>query len=141
MPTVSVVIPAYNSGPYLDGAVQSVIAQTFTDWECIVVDDGSTEDLSRVEKMDPRVRLIRQENRGTAAARNNAILHSVGEFIAFLDHDDRWMPGRLESMVGVIRADPLAGAAAQSQATMPCAEGCYYNEFMVGLIADGIHLV
>ncbi|MDA8376406.1 MAG: glycosyltransferase [Planctomycetia bacterium] len=111
MSIVSVIIPAYNSGRYLDEAVQSVIAQTFTDWECIVVDDGSTEDLSRVEKLDPRVRLIRQENRGTAAARNNAILHSVGELIAFLDHDDRWMPGRLERMVGVIRADPLVGAA------------------------------
>jgi glycosyltransferase involved in cell wall biosynthesis len=56
MPKVSVIIPAYNPGPFLDEAVRSAIAQTFTDWECIVVVDGSTEGLSRVERMDPRVR-------------------------------------------------------------------------------------
>lgn len=106
MPTVSVIIPAYNSGHYLDEAVQSVIAQTFNDWECIVVDDGSTEDLSRVEKMDPRVQLIRQPNRGTQAARNNAILNSTGEFIAFLDHDDIWLAEKLEKQVAIMRGNP-----------------------------------
>lgn len=109
MPTISVIIPAYNSGPYLDEAVRSVIAQTFPDWECIVVDDGSTEDLSRVEKMDPRVRLIRQPNRGVSAARNNGMLRSIGEYIAFLDHDDVWLPGKLEKHVSVFRADPTIG--------------------------------
>ena len=79
MPIVSVIIPAYNSGPYLDEAVQSVIAQTFTDWECIVIDDGSTEDLSRVEKMDPRVRLLRQANAGQAAARSRGLAVAGGE--------------------------------------------------------------
>jgi glycosyltransferase involved in cell wall biosynthesis len=103
MPKVSVIIPAYNSGPYLDEAVQSVIAQTFTDWECIVIDDGSTEDLTRVENMDPRVRLLRQPNRGTQAARNNGILHSTGEFIAFLDHDDLWLPSKLEKQIAAMR--------------------------------------
>ena len=109
MPIVSVIIPAYNSGPYLDEAVQSVIAQTFTDWECIVVDDGSTEDLSRVGEMDPRVHLTRQPNRGTAAARNNGIASSTGEFIAFLDHDDIWLPENLDAQVAVLSANPRAG--------------------------------
>ncbi len=104
VPLVSVIIPAYNSGRYLDEAVQSVITQTFTDWECIVVDDGSTEDLSRVEKLDPRVRLIRQRNSGTQAARNNGILSSGGEFIAFLDHDDFWLPTKLEKQMAALRA-------------------------------------
>lgn len=102
------IIPAYNSGHYLDEAVQCVIAQTFSDWECIVVDDGSTEDLSRVEKMDPRVRLIRQANGGTQAARNNAILNSTGELIAFLDHDDIWLPEKLEKQVALMRGNPEA---------------------------------
>ncbi len=109
MPGVSVIIPAYNSGHYLDEAVQSVIAQTFADWECIVVDDGSTEDLSRVEKMDPRIRLIRQPNRGTSAARNMGILNSVGEFIAFLDHDDIWFPRKLERQLAAFAEHPEAG--------------------------------
>ncbi len=108
MPIVSVIIPAYNSGPYLDEAVKSVIAQTFTDWECIVVDDGSTEDLSRVEKMDSRVRLIRQLNSGTSAARNNGFMSSGGEFIAFLDHDDLWLPTMLANQLEEMEVHPEA---------------------------------
>ncbi len=106
MPLVSVVIPAYNSGRFLDEAVQSVIAQTFTDWECIVVDDGSTEDLSRVEKMDPRVRLVRQANQGPSSARNNGILRAGGDLIALLDHDDLWLPEKLEVQCRAICAAP-----------------------------------
>ena len=109
MPLVSVIIPAYNSGPYLNVAVQSVIAQTFTDWECIVVDVGSTEDLSRVEKMDPRVRLVRQENRGISMARNRGIAESAGEFIAFLDHDDAFLPAKLERQVAAMACDVNIG--------------------------------
>ena len=109
MPLVSVIIPAYNSGHYLDEAVQSVIAQTFTDWECIVVDDGSTEDLSRVGKMDPRVRLIRQRNRGVACARNVGITSAGGVYIAFLDHDDLWLPNKLSCQVAVMEKNPGAG--------------------------------
>ena len=109
MPIISVIIPAYNSGPYLDEAVQSVIAQTFTDWECVVVDDGSTEDLSRVEKMDPRVRLICQPNRVTSPARNMGILKSKGESVALLDHDDLRRPGNPEKQVAAMAASPGAG--------------------------------
>ena len=103
MPIVSVIIPAYNSGPYLDEAVKSVIAQTFTDWECIVVDDGSTEDLSRVEKMDPRVRLLRQANAGQAAARNRGLAVAGGEIVSFLDHDDLWPQDRISWAVQALR--------------------------------------
>jgi glycosyltransferase involved in cell wall biosynthesis len=109
MPKVSVIIPAYNPGSYLDEAIQSVVAQTFTDWECIVVDDGSTENLSRIEKMDPRIRLIRQPNRGVSAARNNAILNSTGEYIAFLDADDLYLPTKLEKQVKLMILDPRIG--------------------------------
>lgn len=109
MPLVSVIIPAYNSGCYLDEAVMSVVAQTFRDWECIVVDDGSTEDLSRVEKMDPRVRLIRQPNHGTQIARNNAISNSTGELIALLDHDDLWLPTKLSEQAPGTLAEPEIG--------------------------------
>ena len=109
MPNVSVIVPAYNPGPFLDLAIRSVIAQTFTGWECIVVDDGSTEGLSRVEKMDPRVRLIRQPNRGVSAARNNAIMNSTCEFIAFLDADDLYHPDKLALQVAALAARPDVG--------------------------------
>ena len=71
-----------------------------------MVDDGSTEDLSRVGKMDSRVRLARQKNGGTQAARNNGILSSSGELIAFLDHDDLWLPAKLEKQVAALRDNP-----------------------------------
>ena len=106
MPVITVIIPAYNSGPYLDEAVQAVIAQTFTDWECIVVDDGSTEDLSRVEKMDPRIRLIHQPNAGQAAARNRGLALATGELVAFLDHDDLWPEDHLAWAMQVMRDNP-----------------------------------
>lgn len=109
MPLVSVIIPAYNPGPFLDKAVQSAIAQTFTDWECIVVDDGSTEDLSRIGKMDPRVRLIRQRNRGLAVARNLGVANATGGLIALLDADDLWEPSKLAQQVPGMLADSEIG--------------------------------
>ncbi|MGC9261052.1 MAG: glycosyltransferase family 2 protein [Phycisphaerae bacterium] len=109
MPLVSVVIPAYNPGPFLDEAVRSVIAQTFTDWECIVVDDGSTEDISRVEKMDSRVRMVRQVNRGLAIARNAGIASAASELIALLDADDLWEPSKFARQVPGMLADAEVG--------------------------------
>ena len=95
MPAVSIVIPCFNRAEYLRLALSSVCAQTFTDWECIVVDDGSTEDLSFAMDIDPRIRLFRQRNMGISAARNRGIFGSIGSYIAFLDSDDLWMPEKL----------------------------------------------
>ena len=108
-PKVSVVIPAYNPGPYLDLAIQSVLAQTLTEWEVIVVDDGSAEDLSRIGQEYPQVKLMRQSNRGASVARNAGILASSGEFIAFLDADDLWEPTKLERQVALMNANLDAG--------------------------------
>jgi glycosyltransferase involved in cell wall biosynthesis len=96
---VSVIIPAYNPGEYLKTALESVVAQTFTDWEAIVVDDGSEEDIQQHLPADDRIRLVRQENRGLSAARNRGIFHSEGQLIAFLDADDQWLPTKLEMQV------------------------------------------
>ncbi len=109
MPLVSVVIPAYNPGHYLDEAVQSVIAQTFTDWECIVVDDGSTEDLSRVEKMDPRIRCFVIAGFGQSVARNIGIARASGELVALLDADDIWKSSKLARQVPGMLADTEIG--------------------------------
>lgn len=97
---VSVIVPAFNSGPYIGRTLESVLAQTHRNIEVIVVDDGSEDDTADVVRRfaarDKRVRLIQQENQGVAAARNRAIEHSRGEWIAPLDADDLWHPRNLE---------------------------------------------
>jgi len=109
MPTVSVIIPFYNRIEWMLEAVESVLAQTYRDFELIVVDDGSTDpfDPARLGP-DPRVRYLRQENRGPAAARNAGIARACGEFIAFLDADDLYRPRKLEVQVTSMRAHPDA---------------------------------
>ena len=106
MPRVSIIIAAYNPGIHLATTLDAVIAQTFADWEAIVVDDGSTEDLSQFAHVDPRITLVRQPNRGLSAARNAAIMRSSGEFLAFLDQDDIWLPNKLERQLAAMEADP-----------------------------------
>lgn len=92
MPKISVIVPAYNCGKYLSETLDSVIAQTLVDWECIVVDDGSTDNTGEVAEnycsLDARFKCIHQENGGPSVARNNGILHSSGKYICPLDGDD-----------------------------------------------------
>ncbi len=109
---VSVVIPLYNKGPYIARALNSVLAQTFQDFEVIVVDDGSTDDGAAVVRGfdDPRIRLIQQENRGVSAARNRGIEAARAELVAFLDADDEWLPGFLETILRLRKKFPEAGA-------------------------------
>jgi len=99
-PRFSVVIPVYNRASKALPTLQSVRAQAFRDFECIVVDDGSTDgnNLKAVVQSldDPRFRYVRRENGGASAARNTGIDEATGEFIAFLDSDDRWLPHKLE---------------------------------------------
>ncbi|HUP59012.1 MAG TPA: glycosyltransferase [Thermoanaerobaculia bacterium] len=96
---VSVIVPAYNYGRFLPEALDSVLAQTFTAWECVIVDDGSTDDTAAVAQRhvarDARFRYLRQDNRGPSAARNHGIRESWGEYLQFLDADDKLAPGKL----------------------------------------------
>src|SRR5262244_3561534 len=107
MPLVSVIMPTFNRADTITRAIRSVQAQTFTDWELIVVDDGSTDNTAeRIEGCDPRMKLIRQENQGTAGARNAGLRASSGSYIAFLDSDDEWLPHHLELSAGFLEAFP-----------------------------------
>lgn len=109
-PAVSIVMPCYNCAAHLSVSIGSVRAQTFRDWELIVVDDGSTDSsAAQVAAIhDPRIRLIRQANAGVSAARNRALREANSELIAFLDADDTWAPAFLEKMLSALEASPSA---------------------------------
>lgn len=108
-PGVSVVIPAYNYARYLPEAIQSVLNQTYSDFELLVVDDGSTDETPSVLAaiQDPRMRVIRQKNAGLSAARNTGIINAAMPFVGFLDADDRWSPDFLASVMA--RFEELGG--------------------------------
>lgn len=109
MPLISAVIPAYNPGGYLARSVGSVLSQTCKDVECIVVDDGSGEDLRTLAILDnPRVRYHRQSNRGVSVARNVGVSLSGGKYVAFLDQDDEWSPWKLELQLESLMVNPKA---------------------------------
>jgi len=114
MTTISVIIPAYNQSHYLGEAIQSVIDQTYPDFELIVVDDGSTDKTAQVacSFLDPRVHYIHQENRGLSAARNTGILRSTGEYLTFLDSDDLFVADKLETLLNAMQRDPSLGLVA-----------------------------
>ena len=128
----SVIIPLYNKAPYVRKALESVLAQTYTDYELIVVDDGSTDDscaiadefvreamgnglwaideeTNRQSLISNRLMLLKQQNAGVSAARNNGVAQAHGDYIAFLDADDWWEPTYLERMAQLIEDYPEAG--------------------------------
>jgi glycosyltransferase involved in cell wall biosynthesis len=109
MPLVSVIIPAYNARQYLGEAIRSVLAQTLTDHELIVIDDGSKDGTGDwVRETFPAVRCITQPNGGVSSARNKGLSLATGEFVAFLDADDTWHPDKLRLQVALMRQYPEA---------------------------------
>ncbi len=112
-PLVSVVMPLYNSAATVQASLESVLAQTYTNLEILVVDDGSTDegvDLCR-RHQDPRLRIVQQKNRGLAGARNTGIRESSGAIVAFLDSDDLWKPEKIERHVEHLRTHPEVGVS------------------------------
>lgn len=107
MPKASIIIPTYNRADTIRRAIKSVQAQTFADWELIVVDDGSTDNTaSIIEGLDPRMTVISQKNRGFGEARNAGIRASTGKYLAFLDSDDEFLPHHLELEIAFLDAFP-----------------------------------
>lgn len=110
---VSVVIPAYNGAGFLTQTLESVLAQTHSALEVIVVDDGSSDATAALTealaRRDERVRLVRQANSGVSRARNKGAAEARGPFLAFLDADDLWLPKTLEMLLPRLLADPAAG--------------------------------
>ena len=113
----SVIIPLYNKAPYIEKALSSIASQTFTDYELIVVDDGSKDDSASIAETQiqnqwgngTKAKLIRQSNSGVSTARNNGVAASHGDYICFLDADDWWEPTFLEEMAKLIAEYPDTG--------------------------------
>lgn len=109
-PLVSVVMPAYNARPFIDDAIRSILNQDYPRIELIVVDDGSTDGTPEAaERWGDRVRVLRRQNAGPAAARNQGMAAARGDFIAFLDADDVWLPGKVSMQAGYLQDHPAVG--------------------------------
>ena len=110
---VSVIIPVYKVEKYIAATVKSVLAQTYKDFELIIVDDGSPDKSVEICQSftDPRIKIIRQENKGVAAARNTGIRHAKAEYIALLDADDLWLPNKLARHVEHLDNNPKVGVS------------------------------
>lgn len=121
-PLVSVVMPVYNVEAYVAEAIGSVLAQTFTDFELVVVDDGGTDGSMEIVRGfdDPRLRIVSQVNRGLAGARNSGILCARGQYVAFLDSDDRWLPEKLALHVIHLDNNPDVGVSFSPSRFIDC---------------------
>lgn len=118
-PLITVVVPAYNAARLVVPAIQSILAQTFTDHETIVVDDGSKDDTREVvAKFNGRVQLVAQANAGAAAARNRGISQARGSWVAFLDADDEWRPDHLTLLLEAAERSPEAQLVYGSKITV-----------------------
>ena len=105
---VSVIIPTYNRSSVLSRAIDSVLRQSFRDFELIVVDDGSTDNTKNlIEQYSDQITYIYQDNKGVSAARNLGLKHATGEWVAFLDSDDEWKKKKLEKQIAFIEKNPL----------------------------------
>ena len=109
VPAVSVVMPSYQKAAFVAGAIESVLAQTFTDLELIVIDSSTDETPQILERFGTRIRVVRDQPRGISAARNLGIRSSRGRYLAFLDADDTWMPSKLEKQVALLERNAKTG--------------------------------
>lgn len=114
MPFFSIIIPSYNRAKMIEDTVSSIQKQSFTDWECILVDDGSEDNtkdvVEKISKQDSRIKYVYQVNKERSAARNNGINHSTGQYICFLDSDDSFLEDHLQSLFDTItlKNNPIA---------------------------------
>jgi hypothetical protein len=138
---VSVILPVYGVEKYIAEAVRSVLAQTFCDFELLIIDDGSLDHSLAIcqQFTDSRIRIIRQKNRGLSGARNTGIRHATGEYLAFLDGDDLWAPEKLEKQVAHLDRSPQVGLSFSRSAFVD-EEGKDLNTYqmpqLTGITAD-----
>lgn len=140
-PMVSVILPTYNRAQLVGRALRSVLDQTYRDFELIVVDDGSSDHTAEVVRSfaDPRIRyLCHDENRGAAAARNTGIGAARGEYVAFLDSDDEWLPEKLRRQIEVLQEAPPTVGVIYTDMWRISKEGKKYWHSSRAMPEDGI---
>lgn len=141
MPAVSIITPAWNAGRYLGETIASVQAQTFPDWEWLIVDDGSTDETAALVRehaaRDARIRLLQQPNSGPSTARNHGMRQAKGTYFAFLDSDDLWAPNHLASQLDVFRRHPETGLVTANAVFL----GGPFDGLMTRPAADGFPVV
>jgi len=127
----SIIVPVYNAEKYLENTINSVLSQSFTDWQLILVNDGSLdaslEICERFAAADDRITVYNQKNAGPSAARNNGIAHAVGDYIMFLDSDDEYLPGALGAVAQVI-AETSTDIVMSSSKVINCDNGIVIHE-------------
>ncbi len=133
-PKYSIILPTYNRAPLLSKAIKSVLAQTFTNWELIIIDDGSTDNTKDIvfSHKDPRIKYGHQENKGRSIARNAGLHHATGIWICFLDSDDWYLEDHLEAYEEAMKSHPQAslfktGVTFQKEDGSILSESKYYN--------------
>lgn len=135
--TISVIVPCYNAAAWIGEALRSVYAQQWPALEVVVVDDGSSDDsVALVEREFPQAKVLRQQNGGAAAARNAGIRVASGQWVAFIDADDYWLPGKLEAQMTLLAACPEAGVACTSWVFWTSAEPAPSAQLLEALRKD-----
>lgn len=133
-PKISVVVPCFNAEKYIGIAIESVLAQRWPNLEIVVVDDGSSDgSVELIRERFPVVRLIQQTNQGVAAARNNGISHAKGDWIAFLDADDYWLPGKLQAQWEMLGKTPEARMAYTAWQVWTCTDPAPTRDYLAAL--------
>ncbi|MBD2200062.1 MULTISPECIES: glycosyltransferase family 2 protein [Calothrix] len=137
MPKISVIVPVYQVEAYIADTISSVLAQTYSDFELLLIDDGSPDksiDICR-QFTDSRIKIISQQNRGLAGARNTGIRHAQGEYLAFLDSDDLWTPEKLEKHLIHLENSPSVGVSFSRSAFIN-ETGEFMNEYQMPRLKD-----
>ena len=139
LPTVSIILPTYNRARFLPQALESIRTQQWTDWELIIVDDGSTDETAEIigeltAGIEQPVKFVRQENQGAYGARNTGLDHATGKYIAFFDSDDEWLPHHLDESVAILESNVdvdwvySASRIVDLTSGRVLSENCFFND-------------
>ena len=132
MPVISVIVPVYNAEKYINRCIESILNQTFKDFELIIVDDGSKDNSGNIceeyARRDERIKVIHQENKGQASARNRGVLNAAGEWITFVDADDMIQSQMLEYLYRAVKSNNVKMAVCKLMENNECTDNFFLSQ-------------